>query len=238
MQYLFRKVTTNRRRIGPGTYPHWKTSTSHAIPTIVRYNPSIKRAPLNRRKFLPLFACLALLVFSACIRSFTPVPASPPEPDINQVRTRVIQTLTAHPSSTLPPASPAALTPTPPLQHQWPQDFIAWYFDSINARNYTLTWSLLSERYQENVNGPSQGGYQGYVDFWNTVKQANVKAVSYFYQQDVCIAKVTLQLLYYNGQIENSTFTYTLTYDRSRNTWLFDFIPTLKILDHPAPSAG
>jgi hypothetical protein len=35
---------------------------------------------------------------------------------------------------------------------------LSWYFNSINARNYTLTWSLLSDRNKEHVNGPSQGG--------------------------------------------------------------------------------
>ena len=183
---------------------------------------------MNRIKFLSLSASLELLTISACVRSYILSPAIQPDQNSNLIWTVVAQTLTAFPSPTLQPSATATLTPTATLTSQGPQEFIAGYFDAINSRNYALTWSLLADRYKDNVNGPEQGGYQGYVDFWNTIKKVTVMDVTYTYQDNLCIVDTTLQLVPYNGQSNTSTYRYTLTYDHTRNTWLFDFIPTSK----------
>jgi hypothetical protein len=167
------------------------------------------------------------------------------------VQTIVAQTLTAKPTSTQATAIPGTLTttslpatstPVPPSPtptvvwthtyvppSQTPDQFVRYYFNNINISNYSLTWSLLTERFKSVVNGPSQGGYQGYVDFWNTVHSVTVQSVYVIGQiGDYAYIKVTALYHYNNGQLVTATVQYTLVYDRSRQTWLFDttLVPT------------
>ena len=168
-------------------------------------------------KFLPFF--LLVFLFSACSRSYSPGPANQATRPYNLVGTIVAQTLTAYPATATPTVTPTA---TPP---QSPQDFIDNYFNAINARAYTLTWSLLSDRFKDVLHSDSQGGYQVYVDFWDSVRQASVLGVEQACQGDPCQVNVTLQLDFTNGQSDTSIYPYTLTYDPTRNTWLFDILP-------------
>ncbi|MGD0877484.1 MAG: LysM peptidoglycan-binding domain-containing protein [Anaerolineales bacterium] len=170
---------------------------------------------MNRFKLLSFSFFLVLLFLSACARFYPSGPATPPNP-YNIIGTIVAQTLTAFPST---------ITQTATLPAQTPQDFISYYFDAINSRNYILTWSLLSDRFKNALNGPSQGGYQGYVDFWNTVNRVTVLDVTHTCQSDVCAVNVTLRLDYNNGQSDTSIYPYALTYDHARYTWLFDVLP-------------
>ena len=155
-----------------------------------------------------------LFFFSACARSAPAYPTA--NPNASLIGTIVAQTLTAFPSAT---------TQTAALPAQRPQDFISGYFDAINSRNYTLTWSLLSDRFKDALNGPSQGGYQVYVEFWDSVNRVTVLEVTHTCQGEMCAVNVTLQLDYKNGQFDTSIYPYTLTYDRARSTWLFDLLP-------------
>ena len=98
---------------------------------------------MNRFKLLSFSVLLVLLIFSACVRSYSSGPATQPNPYSNLIGTIVAQTLTAFPSAT---------TQTATLLAQTPQDFISYYFDNINSRNYALTWLLLSDRFQNNLN--------------------------------------------------------------------------------------
>ena len=180
-----------------------------------------KRFPMIRFKFLSISFLLVLLIFSACARSSSYGTATQTNPYSNFIGTIVAQTLTAFPS---------VPSQTATIPAQTPQDFISQYFDGINSRNYTLTWSLLSDRFKNTLNGPSQGGYQVYVDFWDSVKQVTVLDVTQTCQGNVCAVNVTMQLDYKNGQFDTSIYPYTLTYDQARNTWLFDLLP-------PAPVA-
>jgi hypothetical protein len=174
---------------------------------------------MNRFRLLFLSVLLTLLTFSACVRSSPQSLTNQPNPYNNLVGTIVAQTLTAFPSATLQPNLTATFTQTP-------QGFISYYFDNINSRNYALTWSLLSDSFQNNLNGSLQDGYQVYVDFWNTVHQVTVMDAIPACQADLCAVKVTLRLDYYNGLLDTSIYPYNLTYDHARNTWLFDFIPS------------
>ncbi len=171
---------------------------------------------MNRFKPLSFSVLLLLLTFSACARFYPSGAPTQPNPYSNLIGTIVAQTLTAFPSAT---------TQTAALLAQTPQDFIPYYFDNINSRNYALTWSLLSDRFKNNLNGSSQDGYQVYVDFWNTVNHVVVLDVTHVCQGDQCAVNVTLQLDYYNGPFDTSIYPYTLTYDHARNTWLFDLLP-------------
>jgi murein DD-endopeptidase MepM/ murein hydrolase activator NlpD len=172
---------------------------------------------MNRFKLLSFSFLLVLSFLSACARFYPSGPATPPNP-YNTIGTIVAQTLTAFPS---------AITQTATLPAQTPQDFISYYFDAINSRDYILTWSLLGDRFKNTLNGPSQGGYPGYVDFWNTVNRVTVLDVTQTCQAEVCAVNVTMRLDYNNGQSDTSIYPYTLTYDHVRNTWLFDVLPPM-----------
>jgi hypothetical protein len=100
------------------------------------------------------------------------------------------------------------------------------YFSNINISNYPLTWSMLTSRFKNTVNGPAQGGYDGYVRYWDTVHSVTVQSVLVISQDDYYAAiKVTALYQYNNGTHTTSTVPYTLAYDYSINSWLFDTTP-------------
>jgi hypothetical protein len=180
---------------------------------------------VNRFRLPPLSVLLVLMALTACGR-FSPLgTATQPDPNKDLVGTIVAGTLTAFPSPTPQPSLTPTLTPTAALPPQTPREFIIWYFDQINSRNYTLTWTFLTDRFKNSLNGSTQYGYLDYVTFWDTVKLATVKDVYSTCQGDLCAVNVTLQLNYYNGKSETNPIPYTLTWDQTRTTWLFDFIP-------------
>ncbi len=184
---------------------------------------------MDRIRLLSLSLILTLLTISAC-SIFTPFSAPTQVNPYNDfIQTIVVQTLTAFPYPTLQPSLTSSLTSsltlTATLNVQSPQGFISYYFGNINSRNYTLTWSLLTDRFKNRLNLPSQGGYQGYVDFWNTINQVTVLNVYDICQVDLCAIDATLQFFYKNGQHTTDTYPYTLTYDHTRNSWLFDYVP-------------
>ncbi len=178
-------------------------------------------------KLFSLSFLLVLLLFSACGRSTPSIPATPTDPYSHFVGTIVAQTLTAFPYSA---------TQTAALPVQTPQDFIFYYFYNLNSRNYALTWTLLSVRFQNSLNESAQDGYQLYVDFWDSVNQATVSEVTQTCQADVCAVNVTMRLDYKNGQFDTSIYPYTLTFDHLRNTWLFD-LPTPPAATPAIPAA-
>jgi hypothetical protein len=168
---------------------------------------------------------LLLLTVSACGRFSLPGQATQPNPYDRFIQTIVAQTLTAFPSPTLRPSLTATLTQTSALPPQTPQEFIYWYFENINSRNYTLTWTFLTDAFKDSLGGSSRYGYLDYVTFWNTVKKATVKDVYSNCHGDTCALQVALQLDYFIGQQNTTTYPYTLRYDHTRLTWLFDYIP-------------
>ena len=175
-----------------------------------------------RLLYLPLL--LALLALAACSWSF---PASPTQtPTANPILTGVAQTLTALASPSATSTTASALTATFDLTATFPamdpQQFMYFYFGNINARNYTLTWSLLTYSFKNRLSG----SFQVYTDYWNSVKQVTVKSAFYTCSGDLCAVSATLQLEYTSGQVTSDTYPYTLTRDYNRNTWLFDYIPT------------
>jgi hypothetical protein len=162
---------------------------------------------------------LVLLALLACVRSYSPSPTLLPTTGYNL--TSIAQTMLPLPSSPVPPnltASPDKTATFPDLN---PQSFMYFYFGNINARNYTLTWSLLTDRFKNRVSG----SYQAYLEFWNSVKQVVVKGAFYTCQGDLCTVNAILQIEYNNGKVTTDTYPYTLTFDHTRNVFMFDFIP-------------
>jgi hypothetical protein len=178
-----------------------------------------------RLKLLTLSILLLPLTVSACGRFSLPGQATQPNPYNRFIQTIVAQTLTAFPSPTLQPSPTATLTQTSALPPQTPQEFIYWYFENINSRNYTLTWTFLTDGFKDSLGGTTRYGYLDYVTFWNTVKKATVETVYSNCNGDICAVEVALQLVYFNGQQNTTTYPYTLKYDHTRLTWLFDYIP-------------
>jgi len=112
-------------------------------------------------------------------------------------------------------------TPSPqPAITQTPEQFIYGYFGNINAANYSLTWSLLTDRFKAKNNHSS---YTDYAGFWTGVNRVDVTGVSVLSQViDVATVSVSLVFNYSSGTITPETIQFHLVYDWSRATWLFD----------------
>lgn len=136
--------------------------------------------------------------------------------------------LTSSPSPIPSPTATFTFTPTAlPTVTGWstqvPDQFIHYYYDHINLRDYQLTWSLLSDQFKANVNGPATGGYQGYVNYWNTVQQVNIFGVTISSQVGgTAVVLVNMQYVYLNGKVGSVLQPFNLIYDSTRGTWLFD----------------
>ncbi len=110
-----------------------------------------------------------------------------------------------------------------PTQSNSLEQFIHTYYQAINDRNYAFTWSLLSDKFKANAHGTENGGYQGYVDFWNTVDRVEVLEINIL-EQNSQSAKVFVVANYHykNGVTTTSKRNLYFIYDLTRNTWLFD----------------
>jgi hypothetical protein len=151
-----------------------------------------------------------------------PTMASPTPTAALSKPTPALSTPTAVPTMAEPTATQEVLVP-PNLGLSDPVDFINFYFSNINARNYPLTWSLLSEKFINTMNNPAQGGYQGYVDYWNTARRVDILDVA-IESQDGSSARVNVNMTvqYENGKTINWHQHFSLIYENARNTWLFD----------------
>jgi hypothetical protein len=132
-----------------------------------------------------------------------------------------------------PPTSTPTATATATLAPRTPEQFIRYYFECLNARNYELAWSLLSGRFIDANNGESQGGYQGYVAYWDAVRGVQIQQVN-ISRQDNSNASlaVSLELHYNDGTVTSPTLNFILTYDPLRQTWQLDTAP----IPTPGPS--
>jgi hypothetical protein len=126
-------------------------------------------------------------------------------------------------AATAVPTSTTEVVVLPDLGLSNPVDFINFYFKNINDRNYQMTWSLLSQNFINIMNSPSQGGYQGYVDFWNTARQVEIIDIVIESQNDnSATVNVNMTVRYENGITTSGYQHFSLIYEKARNTWLFD----------------
>jgi hypothetical protein len=137
--------------------------------------------------------------------------------------TVVIQqsTITATPIPTgTPLVSTHTIVPTPSNSVEL---FIRTYFQAINSRNYETTWSLLSDAFKARTNSPQNGGYQGYVDFWNTVDRVEILETKILEQSSQSAEVFVVANYHYkNGVTTTGEQNFYFIYDFTRNTWLFD----------------
>ncbi len=129
--------------------------------------------------------------------------------------------ITATPVPTGTPSVPThTIVPTPSNSVE---PFIRTYFEAINRRNYEYAWSLLSEAFKASRNSPQNGGYQGYVDFWNSVDRVEIVEIRILEQTSQSAEVfVVANYHYQNGATTTGEQTFYLSYDFTRNTWLFD----------------
>jgi serine/threonine-protein kinase len=110
-----------------------------------------------------------------------------------------------------------------PTQSDSLGQFIRTYYQAINSRNYETTWSLLSDAFRASAHSPQNGGYQGYVDFWNTVDRVEVLEIKILEQSSQSAEVFVVANYHYkNGVTTTSEGNHSFIYDFRRNTWLFD----------------
>ena len=113
------------------------------------------------------------------------------------------------------------------IPEQDPKQFIYDYYNSINNRQYDLTWSKLSGDYISRNNGQSNGGYEGYVEFWNSVSYISVVETNLVNYEDKSAKVVaTLHYEYKNGNAHNDKVYFQIIYSSNKKTWLIDATPT------------
>ena len=129
--------------------------------------------------------------------------------------------ITSKPIPTGTPLVPTStIVPTPSNSVE---QFIRTYFQEINSRNYEDTWSLLSDAFKASRNSPQNGGYQGYVDFWNTVDRVEILEIRILEQSSQSAeVSVVANYHYKNGVTMTGEQNFNFIYDFTRNTWLFD----------------
>ena len=156
-------------------------------------------------------------------------------------------TSTFTPTNTPVPSSTATPIPTlaayvplpsavPYYSPLYPDQFIRYYYTNINLRNYQLTWSLLADSFKWAVNGPDQGGFLGYADFWDTVQRVDIFGVSVTSQSGGYAAvDVSMQYSYKNGFVSSTLQSFNLIFDYSRSTWLFNSFTSYPTPPPPPP---
>lgn len=112
--------------------------------------------------------------------------------------------------------------PTPAPVYLTPDQFIYYYFQQINLRNYPLTWSLLSASFIANNNPPSSGGYAGYVDYWNSVYRVDITSASVLSNNGLYAdVSVGMKFTYNSGLVTTAYPTYHLLWNYSLGNWQF-----------------
>ena len=153
-------------------------------------------ARIGNRSFLKAAVAPTIVVTQQSAVTATPIPTGTP----------------------LVPTNTIVLTPSNSVEQ-----FIRTYFQEINSRNYENTWSLLSDAFKASTNSPQKGGYQGYVDFWNTVDRVEILEIKILEQSSQSAEVFVVANYHYkNGVTTTGEQNFYFIYDFTRNTWLFD----------------
>jgi|CXWL01.1.fsa_nt_gi hypothetical protein len=105
-----------------------------------------------------------------------------------------------------------------------PISFINEYFSLINERRYEDAWARLSNKFKENfANRTDGGGYNDYVDYWNTVNKVEIAFIEIQSQSDTqAIVYAEILFNYKAGNTETGHIKYKLVKDTTGKSWLFD----------------
>ncbi len=212
--------------------------------TVEKFPPAAKQKQVKSPNMRIRFGCIVTLVLLILAIPITAKLSSPllttAPTDIRP--TTVISPIALNTDTATPALAPGTHTPIPtdtststptkvapsltftpaPAIPADPADFIRFYFDNINSRNYDLTWSLLSDAYKTKTN---PDGINKYKDFWNSYSRIEITSVDYTRPASNS-ALTTLETIFYKS---NSSapykLSYYLTWDTSRGTWLFAVMP-------------
>jgi hypothetical protein len=146
-----------------------------------------------------------------------PVPPTAPPPTSTPVIVYVYPTVP-------PPTSPPVIIYVYPSPQpaQTPAQFIYYYYSLINNRQYDLAWSFLTPDFIARNNSPEEGGYAGYVNYWNTVQSVVVTSVVVLSQRGTTASvRVYATYNYFSGASYDTQLVFYLVYDYTRGTWLF-----------------
>ena len=66
------------------------------------------------------------------------------------------------------------------------------------------------------------GGYNEYVEFWNTVEQVDINNLETQRISDTSVKCQFRMILHIGGKQYSTNANYNLTYDASRQTWIFE----------------
>jgi hypothetical protein len=105
-----------------------------------------------------------------------------------------------------------------------PISFINEYFSLINERRYDDAWARLSNKFKENfTNRTDGGGYNEYVEYWNTVNKVEIAFIELQSQNDTeAIVYAEILFNYKTGNTETGHVKYKLVKDTTGKSWLFD----------------
>jgi len=149
--------------------------------------------------------------------TITPLPSSTPSPLPSPTPTVPSPTPTNSPKPVIPPTAVPGWSPA------YADQFIRYYYQHINARDYATTWSLLTKSFIANKNSPEQGGYAGYINFWNSVQRVDITNVIVTgWVGNSADVVVEMVYTYYNGSVVPVHQPFHLFYNSSRGTWMFD----------------
>ena len=192
--------------------------------------PSMNRKPQQpQSQGRPAFPMLAVIIIAAIFflgggwaiwRYIISRPSTPISPvPTTEVPISVTPPTTKPPVevTTAAPPEPVPTTPAPTsTTPSHPIDFIYFYYENINSRNYDLTWSLLSDQFKAQFNPDGKGPY---MDTWNKVSNVDIYSADY---TDIS-GDSAIVIIYSN--ITSKPLNYYLVWDSAKNSWLFYPLP-------------
>ena len=120
-----------------------------------------------------------------------------------------------------------ALPPQTGVGIQDPAEFTRWYFASVwQVRNYQdLRDNYLTTAFKSRV---SSTGYAEYVEWWSSVQRVDVTSVDVLQNEGGrAWVRVNVTFTMKDGRvISNQQYDYSLLYDATRQTWMFDYPTT------------
>lgn len=112
-------------------------------------------------------------------------------------------------------------------QYIAPDQFIRDYYAGINDRQYTKTWSLLSEDFKTKHNCCNRDGsykYKSYTRWWNSIKRVDVRTAQ-IRRKNSKKATVIAKLRYTKkrgNRVVYQKHRFELVFDHEINNWLID----------------
>ncbi len=177
-------------------------------------------------------------VTSIPFTQLVPTAVNTQAPPLSSTNTSIpapTQVVVAPPTATLvgnapflqPTRGTHALPPQTGAGIQDPAEFTRWYFASVwQVRNYQDLWdNYLTTAFKSRV---SSAGYEEYVQWWSSVQRVDVNSVDVL-QNDGARAWVRVNVTFTmkDGRvISNQEYDYSLLYDATRRTWMFDYPAT------------